>query len=132
MDEFFARFWENLGVRVGGPMTFRFVLQPLIASFLAIRAGIKDARTGRPAYFWAILTEANNRRVLLRDGWKAVAGVFTVAVIIDVIYQLIVFKWVYPVEALFIAFLLACVPYLLIRGPVNRLVSMFRASSIQR
>jgi len=67
-----------------------------------------------------------NRRDLLRDGWKSVAKVFTLAAIIDIVYQLIVFKWVYPVEVLILAFLLACVPYLVLRGPVNRLVSMFR------
>ena len=126
MDELFARIWENLGGRVGGPLTFRLILQPLVASILAIRAGIKDARDGRPAYFWAILTDAANRRDLLRDGWKSVAKVFTLAAIIDVVYQLIVFKWVYPLEVLILAFLLACLPYLAIRGPVNRLVSMFR------
>ena len=126
MDELFARIWENLGGRVGGPLTFRLILQPLVASILAIRAGIKDARDGRPAYFWAILTDAANRSDLLRDGWKSVAKVFTLAAIIDVVYQLIVFKWVYPLEVLILAFLLACLPYLAIRGPVNRLVSMFR------
>ena len=126
MDELLARVWENLGGRVGGPMTFRFILQPLVASFLAIRAGISDARAGRPAYFWAILTDPDNRRDLLREGWKAVAKVFTLAVVIDVVYQLIVFRWIYPLELLIVAFLLACVPYLLVRGPVNRLVSLFR------
>ena len=126
MDELVARIWENLGGRVEGPLTFRLILQPLVASILAIRAGIKDAREGRPAYFWAILTDAANRRDLLRDGWKSVAKVFTLAAIIDIVYQLIVFKWVYPVEVLILAFLLACVPYLVLRGPVNRLVSMFR------
>ncbi|HEX5214495.1 MAG TPA: hypothetical protein VFV98_03480 [Vicinamibacterales bacterium] len=126
MDDLFARIWENLGGRVGGPLTFRLILQPLVASVLAILAGIKDARAGRPAYFWAVLTDANSRRDLLREGWKSVAKVFTLAVIIDVVYQLIVFKWVYPGEVLILAFLLACVPYLVLRGPVNRLVSMFR------
>ena len=129
MDELFARIWENLGGRVGGPMTFRLILQPLVASVLAIRAGLKDAREGRPAYFWAILTDADNRRELIRDGWKSVAKVFTLAMIIDVVYQLIVFKWVYPSEVLILAFLLACVPYLVIRGPVNRLASMFKRST---
>ena len=32
-----------------------------------------------------------------------------------------VFRWIYPFETLLVAFLLACVPYLLIRGPVNRI-----------
>ena len=126
MDELLARVWENLGGRVGGPMTFRFILQPLVASFLAIRAGIGDARAGRTAYFWAILTNPAHRRELLREGWRAVAKVFTLAVVIDLVYQLIVFRWVYPLELLIVAFLLACVPYLVVRGPVNRLVSLFR------
>jgi hypothetical protein len=39
----------------------------------------------------------------------------------DVVYQIIVLKTFYPVEALIIAFLLAFVPYLLIRGPVARI-----------
>ena len=132
MDELLARIWENLGGRVGGPMTFRLILQPLVASVLAISAGLKDARAGRPAYFWAILTDAANRRDLIRDGWKSIAKVFTLAMIIDVVYQLIVFKWVYPSEVLILAFLLACVPYLLLRGPVNRLASMFKSSSTRR
>jgi hypothetical protein len=34
---------------------------------------------------------------------------------------MIMFRWVHPGEVLIVAFLLACVPYLLIRGPVARL-----------
>jgi hypothetical protein len=33
---------------------------------------------------------------------------------------------VYPGELLIIAFLLACAPYVLVRGPVNRIVSATR------
>ena len=44
MDDLLARVWENLVGRVGGPMTFRLILQPTMAVFLAIRAGLKDAR----------------------------------------------------------------------------------------
>lgn len=121
LNDVLARIWENIGGRVGGPLTFRFVLQPVVATFLAIRAGLADARTGRPPYFWTILTSPNDRAALLREGWKAVAKVFVLASVIDVAYQVMVFRWVYPFEVLLIAFLLACVPYLLIRGPVNRI-----------
>lgn len=121
MDELVLRMWDNLVARVGGPMSFRLVLQPAVAIILAIRAGLHDARAGRPAYFWTILTNPNDRRDLLREGWTAVAKVFLAAVVIDVVYQLVVQRWVYPGEALLVAFLLACVPYLLIRGLVNRL-----------
>jgi hypothetical protein len=121
MEELVARVWENLVGRVGGPMKFRLILQPTMAAIFAILAGLKDARTGRPAYFWTILVNPAERRALLREGWQAVAKVFVVAVIIDLIYQFIVFRWFYPVEAVIVAFILAFVPYLLIRGPVNRI-----------
>ena len=121
-----ARVWEHLGGRIGGPLTFRLILQPVMAGVLAIRAGLADARAGRPAYFWTILTETAHRRDLLREGWKAVAKIFILAVAIDVVYQLIVFGWVYLGEVLLVAFLLACVPYLLIRGPANRIASAGR------
>lgn len=121
MDELFARFWQDVAGRVGGPMSFRLVLQPAMALWLGIRAGLQDGRLGRPPYGWAIFSDASHRRALLRDGWKAVAKVFTAAVVIDVVYQIIALGWAYPFEALFVAFVLACVPYLLIRGAVTRL-----------
>jgi len=131
MDDLLTRVWEHLGGRIGGPLTFRLILQPLVAAALAVRAGLLDARTGRAPYLWAILTNPAHRRDLLREGWKAVVNVFAVAVVIDVAYQLIVFRWVYLGEVLIVAFLLACVPYLLIRGPANRIVSAIRHGRTQ-
>jgi len=121
LEELVTRVWDNLIGRVGGPLTFRLILQPAVAAIFAILAGLKDAREGRPAYFWTILVSPANRRALLREGWRAVAKVFIVAVVIDAVYQFIVLRWFYPGEALIVAFLLAFVPYLLIRGPVNRI-----------
>lgn len=122
MDDFLARIFENLVGRVSGPMKFRLLLQPLMAAFFAVSSGIKDAREGRPPYFWALFTNPEHRRDLLKEGWKAVGKVFIIAIVIDVVYQLIVHKWFYPGEALLVAAILAFVPYLLIRGPVNRLM----------
>jgi len=116
-----TRFVENLIGRVHGPMDFRLVLQPLMAVFFAIRDGIKDAREGRVPYFWSLFTEPGHRLDLLRNGWKSVAKVFIIAIILDAIYQFIVVRWFYPGEALFVAFVLAIVPYVLLRGPANRL-----------
>jgi hypothetical protein len=126
MRDMLLRLLMNITDRVGGPMTFRIILQPTMAALLAIRAGLKDAQQGRPPYFWTILTDAGQRGDLLREGWKSVARVFFLAIIMDVIYQLIVLGWVYPGEVLLVAILLAVVPYLLIRGPVNRLVRRLR------
>jgi hypothetical protein len=126
MRDMLLRALFNVTDRVGGPMTFRIILQPLMASLLAFRAGWKDAQTGRPPYFWTILTDPDQRTDLLREGWKSVARVFVLAMIMDLIYQLIVLQWIYPLELLMVAILLAVVPYLLIRGPVNRIVSRLR------
>ena len=121
MEDLLTRIFENLIGRVSGPMKFRLILQPLMATIFAIRSGLKDAKGGRPAYFWALFTDSAHRQDLLRDGWKSVGRVFIRAIIIDVVYQFSVFRWVYPVEALLVAAILAFIPYLLIRGPVNRI-----------
>ena len=129
MEELLTRVWENLVDRVSGPMWFRLILQPVVASIFAVRAGMKDAREGKPAYFWAVITHKDQRRDLIREGWSSVAKIFVMAMIIDVIYQWIVQSWIYPVEVFIVAFLLAVVPYILIRGPLNRIVRRFGSRS---
>jgi len=129
MEEFITRVLTGLSDRVGGPMTFRIILQPLMAGLLALRAGIKDAREGRPPYFWTILTDSTQRMALVREGWRSVARVFVLAIVMDVIYQLIVRRWIYPGETLIVAVVLAVFPYLLLRGPINRLIRRLRRQS---
>ena len=126
MRDMLLRALMNVTERVGGPMTFRIILQPMMATLLAIRAGLKDAQHGRTTYLWTVLTEPSQRSDLLHEGWKSIARVFFLAIIMDVIYQLIVQHWVYPFELILVAILLAVVPYLLIRGPVNRLARRLR------
>ena len=120
MDDFVVRVWENLVGRVTGPMSFRLILQPAIAIVLAIRAGRRDTRAGKPPYFFSILTSPANRHGLLLEGWKEVAKVFVMATLIDVAYQVMVLRWLYPNEALFVAFLLAFLPYLAVRSLTDR------------
>ena len=125
MEELFARVWENLGDRVSGPMWLRLVLQPIVASIFALRGAVTDAREEKRAFFWTVLTDGEHRRDMIREGWSAIAKVFVMAMVMDVIYQLIVQRWIYPGEVVIVAFLLAVVPYILIRGPVNRLLRVF-------
>lgn len=121
MEEIIARILKNLFGRLDGPFHLRLLLQPTMATIFAVRDGLKDARSERAPYFWAVFTHPAHRAELLRDGWKSVSKVFIIAFVLDVIYQLIVLRWVYPGEVLLVASLLALVPYLLIRGPVNRI-----------
>ena len=123
MDDSLTRFVSDLVGLLHGPMTFWFILQPLMAMIYATRDGLQDAREGKSPYFWTIFTRAAEREALLREGWKAVARIIVLGAIMDTIYQLIVFKEVHPVELIVIALLLAFVPYLLLRGPINRIAS---------
>lgn len=129
MEEMIARLVSNLADRVTGPLHFRLLLQPATAIFFAIRDGMKDAREGRSAYLWSMFSDPDQRKYLAREGWSSIARVFTLAVIMDVIYQLYVLRWFYVLETLIVAVLLAVVPYLLLRGPVNRLAQAWKGQA---
>ena len=133
MDEILARLWQNLYGRLAGPMNLRLIIQPAVATILAIRAGLRDARQDRPPFFWAVLWNPAHRRELLRQGWKDVGKVFVLAMILDVVYQLIVHRGVYTLELLITAVTLAILPYILVRGPISRIAKMvFDARSVMQ
>ena len=121
MDNMWERIGSQLVARISGPMKFRLVLQPVMASFFAIRSGLADARAGKPPYFWALLSDPGQREDMIKDGWKSVGKVFVLALVLDVVYQIIVLRFVYPGEAIIVAFVLAIAPYLILRGLVTRL-----------
>lgn len=132
MDDLFARVGEQLVARVTGPMKFRLVLQPGMAIFFAVRGGLKDAREGKPPYFWGLFTDQGEREAMLKNGWKSVGKVFILAVVLDAIYQFIALRWFYPGEAVIVAIILAILPYLLVRGPVNRIAIRTRKAEKKR
>ena len=114
------RIWQNLFDRPGGQMTFRFFLQPIMATVAALHDGLRDARSGRSPYFWAILTNPAERGGRLREGLISTARILLLGLCMDLIYQLLEFGTFYPSEAVIISILLAFVPYLLLRGPIAR------------
>jgi hypothetical protein len=121
MDGTFDQLWENVIGRASGPMALRVLLQPTMAAFFAIRSGVKDAKEGRTPYAWAVAFDQGRRGGLIREGWRDVGKVFILASALDCVYQFIVFHRIYLLAAAFIAACLALVPYILIRGPANRL-----------
>lgn len=125
MEEILKRVCENLFRRLSGPLNFRFIVQPAVAIFLAIRAGLGDARQERPAFLWAAITNPSYRPHLFRQFWNDAWKVFVLAIVLDAIYQLIVHRGVYLLELLLVATILALIPYLLLRGPVNRIARLF-------
>ncbi len=123
IEPMFTRIWENLITRTTGPFKFRVVLQPATAIFLAVRGGLKDSREGKPPYFWALFTNPAQRRELLHDGWKSIGQLLLFVVALDCVYQIIVLHWIYYFESLVVVLVLAVIPYLLVRGPVNRIAT---------
>jgi len=115
------RVWHDLVERPGGPMTFRFFLQPAMAAIAATVDGIKDARIGRSPYFWTFLNQPTERVGRLREALFSTARIILLGLGMDAIYQFRVFDTFYPDEAVVIALVLAVVPYFLLRGPVTRI-----------
>ena len=121
IQEILTRFWDQLIAQPSGPLAFRLILQPVMATILAILDGLKDARAGRPPYLRTILSDPSQRAAYLREGLKRVSRVIVFAFVMDAIYQFIVLRRFYLGEALVTVFVLAVLPYLLIRGPVDRI-----------
>jgi hypothetical protein len=122
----FQRIWDDLVLRPGGSLALRFVLQPTMSTILAIRDGIKDARTGRTPYFWTMFTDHAQSRERLSEGVAATGKIILLAMLLDAIYQYIELGTFYPVEALVTAIILAFIPYFVIRGPVGRIARWWR------
>ncbi len=113
--------WEMLIGRWEGPFAFRLLLQPMFAGAFAVRAGLRDARAGRPAYGWQVIRNAGRRLELIREGWQDVGKLFIAAVVIDVVYEMLVFGRIFPGQSIIVAFALAIPTYLIVRGPTNRI-----------
>ena len=120
MDEILQRFLPEMIGRVDGPMSMRLLMQPAMALIMAFRDGRRDAREGQAPFGWALFNDPAHRRFLLRDGWKGVGKVFTMASLLDLVYQYLAIGGFRPLQAIATACLLALVPYLLMRGPFSR------------
>ena len=58
--------YEHLVGRAGGPLNFRLLIMPLVVTFFAARAAMKDARAGQPPFFITLLRNRWNG-----GGWCA-------------------------------------------------------------
>jgi hypothetical protein len=99
--------------------------------FFAIRASIRDSKTNTVPFLWRYVFSKGTRAEVGKDAWKDIGKVFIVCTILDIIYQLIVIfklktkEMFYPLESIIVAILLAIIPYILIRGPLNRVIRKF-------
>jgi hypothetical protein len=123
------RLWRDVLARLGGPMTFRFFLQPTMAAIAALHDGVNDARLGRTPYLWSIVRGTEPRGVRLSEGVISTAKIIILGVVMDSIYQYLELKTFYPGETLLVALLLAFVPYLVLRGLIERVARRWVAGT---
>ena len=123
--------WENLVARTSGPLYLRFYLDPAICILYAVRAAIRDAKKHVPPYLFRILVTSKQRKAIVLEGWKDIGRVFMIAVMVDIIYQFVmIFAFektnkFYPLESFIVSLVLTLVPYVLVRGPLNRLIGKY-------
>ena len=118
--EVHRRLWQDIFDRPGGPMSFRFILQPLMAAIAALHDGAKDARLGRQPYLTRLLSGSDVRSGMLSEAVVSTGRILLLGLVMDGIYQFVVLKTFYPGEMVIITLALALVPYLLLRGPFSR------------
>ncbi len=119
MDEIFGRVFEDLVARTTGPMWFRLILQPLVATIFGIRAGLANARRSKGP-------DSGHRRAMFQQALHDVGKMLAVGVGLDVVFQLIALRTVYPLEAVLVGFLLVALPYQIVRT-VSGWLSSFQA-----
>jgi hypothetical protein len=114
-------FFEDLPRRLTGPGRFRFVLQPLVAIFLGVRAGRGDAGAGRPPFILAIIAHPQQRRQMLAETARALANIVLVGILLDAVSQWLILGVAHPGAALIVGPVLISLPYAFARGLGNRI-----------
>jgi hypothetical protein len=117
---FTSSFLADIPKRLAGPGRFRFILQPALATFLGIRAGIADARAGRVPYLLALFLGAGARRELVMSGLRTIVNLLLMGILLDTVFQWIILGQAYPGAALVVGPVLIAGPYAVSRALSNR------------
>ena len=113
---FTRQFFLDLWARLSGPGRLRFIL-------LGLRDGKRDSRTGHPPFLLGLVLHGAHRRALWESAVVSVRDLVAIAIILDVISQLLIFREVHPGAALLLGPILIAVPYSISRALKNRIAS---------
>ena len=123
---FSRQFLQELPQRFTGPGRLRFILQPIFAILLGIRGGRADAKAGNPPYLFGLLFGDGRRKEMLLSGVASIRTLLAVGIIMDVVFQLVIYHSVHPGAALVVGPVLICFPYSLSRALTTRLARRMR------
>jgi hypothetical protein len=120
---FTRRFFEDLWARLSGPGRLRFILQPTTAVLLGMRDGKRDSRVRCPPFLSGLVLGRIHRRDLWQSGFSSVRDLVAIAIILDLISQILIFREIHPGAALLLGPVLIATPYSISRSLTNRIVS---------
>jgi len=123
---FSREFIEEIPARLTGPGRFRFILQPAAAIVIGIRNGLADSRAGQPPYLYGLFFHRGHRRELARSGFKSVVNLLLMGILMDSIFQWVLFGASYPGAAVVVGPVLIATPYAVARALANRVHGMWR------
>ena len=118
MTDYLTRGFTDLLARTQGPMWFRLIVQPLVAIVLGVRAGLKNAREASRA---GQQPDSAYRSRMFRQGLRDVGIAALIGGVLDIVFQWIVLRAVYPIEMLIVVLLIVIVPYQITRTVVARI-----------
>jgi hypothetical protein len=119
---------EGIIARIGGPMSLRFVIQPLVGLLLGVRDGMMDAKTGEPPFIFDLIIDKENRKAKLASLLKSLSKTIIIAIVLDIIAQYIIFNQVRVSGAIIIAVVILIVPYSAARAITNRIITKRKMS----
>ena len=120
MQPFVQGLTERALLRITGPLHFRLILQPLAATLVGIRDGVRDAKAGEPPYLLAVLTRKEKRKDKVTGLWRSLRLGILFAIFLDALVQYMLFRSVRVVGAIVVGTLLMALPYTLGRALANR------------
>ena len=107
----------------GGNFQFRYILQPLAATLLGIKVGIRDAKAGDPPFFQALVKGTGGRGHLLAKGVRDAIIPLCIAFILDSILQHLINGRIRPLAAVIVGTMLVFIPFVIVRALTNRVWS---------
>ena len=117
---FSQRFVDDMVARLPGRGRLRFIFQPTVAILVGARDGVRDVRAGSLPFLWNLVFHPPDRRGLVRSALASVRNLVSVAILLDVVSQLLLFQRVNPFAALILGPVLIGFPYASSRALTNR------------
>ncbi|MCD4786213.1 MAG: hypothetical protein K8T10_20515 [Candidatus Eremiobacteraeota bacterium] len=114
---------DKIVARIAGPLSFRFILQPLAAIALGIRDGLLDVKSGSPPYIIDLIFKSENRKRNILNGLKTLLKPVIISIILDILAQYLIFKQINLFDAAIVGIFIMGIPYSLARGIINRIVT---------